>query len=133
MQLFIDCDDGTLTPNADRVEDLIVGLINQLESVYICLDALDECDADDKNELLRFIGVVIGSCINTKVLMSSRIGDFEVSEYLDGCLTIMVTLGLVANDIDRYIRYRIEHGPKRLRHAQSGNVVERLTKGAEGM
>jgi hypothetical protein len=66
MRLFTDCDDGTLAPNADRIQGLLINLMNDMEIVYICLDALDECTSDDKNELLCFIYEVIGKCSNVQ-------------------------------------------------------------------
>lgn len=73
MRPSVDCDDGTLTPNVNRTENLLVSLINDMESVYICLDALDECDPDDKNELLRFICDDIRKFGNVKIILSSLI------------------------------------------------------------
>ena len=133
MRLFIDCDDGTLTPNINRAEDLLVSLIKDMESVYICLDALDECDPDDKNELLRFICDDILKFSNIKIILSSRIGDSDIRDYLEGCRSVTVTPSAVARDIDQYVRHRIKHGPERLRRAQPEKIVEKLTVGGEGM
>ena len=133
MRLFKDCDDGTLATKLDQIQSLLFDLINDLDVAFICLDALDECSLDTKSELLSFIALVIGGCDNIKIIVSSRSGDSEVSEYLDCCPSITITPHAVARDIDLYVRRRIDQGPKRLRLARSEYMVDRLTSGAEGM
>ena len=133
MRLFKECDDGTLDAKVDHVQNLLCDLINDMESAFICLDALDECSPYIKSELLSFIYVVIGRCENAKIIVSSRSGDSDVGESLDGCLSITITPDAVARDIDLYIRQRIDRGPKRLRLARSEYMVDRLTSGAKGM
>ena len=133
MRLFKECDDGTLTAKVDQIQNLLCNLINDMEIAFLCLDALDECSTNTKRELLSFIYVVIGSCDNVKIIVSSRSGDSEVSESLEGCPSITITPYAVARDIDLYVRRRIDQGPKRLRLARSEYMVDRLTSGAEGM
>lgn len=133
MRLFKDCDDGTLAAKVDHIQSLLFNLIDDLEVAFICLDALDECSPDTKSELLSFIFMIIGRCANVKIIVSSRSGDSEVSESLDGCPSITITPHAVARDIDLYVRRRIDQGPKRLRLARSEYMVDRLTSGAEGM
>ena len=133
MRLFQDCDDGTMTPSVTRAQTLIMQLIGRMKSVFICLDALDECKAITKSELLHFIFEIIGQCENVKILVSSRIGDSEVHEALDGCSSFTISQVAVAQDIECFLRFQIEHGPKRLRLASSDSMVKRLVRGAEGM
>lgn len=133
MRLFRECDDGTLAAKVDHFQNLLCKLINDMEVAFICLDALDECSLSTKSELLPFIYMVIGRCDNVKIIVSSRSGDSEVSEFLDGCPSITITPQAVARDIDLYVRRRIDRGPKRLKQARSEYMVDRLTSGAEGM
>lgn len=133
MRLFRECDDGTLAAKVDHFQNLLCNLINDMEVAFICLDALDECSLSTKSELLPFIYMVIGRCDNVKIIVSSRSGDSEVSEFLDGCPSITITPQAVAQDIDLYVRRRIDRGPKRLKQARSEYMVDRLTSGAEGM
>ena len=133
MRSFRECDDGTLDAKVDHIQNLLCNLINDLEVAFICLDALDECSSYIKSELLSFVHVVIERCENVKIIVSSRSGDSDVSESLDGCPSITITPAAVARDIDLYIRQRLDRGPKRLRLARSEYMVDRLTSGAEGM
>lgn len=110
MRLFEECDDGTLAAKADQIQNLLCHLIDDFEVAFICLDALDECSPDTKTELLSFIYVVIGRCDNVKIIVSSRSGDSEVSEYLDSCPSITITPHVIARDIDLYVRRRIDQG-----------------------
>ena len=133
MRLFRDCDDGTLVAKVEHIQNLLCDLINDMEVAFICLDALDECSLSTKSELLSFIFMVIGRCDNVKIIVSSRSGDSEVSESLDGCPSITITPQAVARDIDLYIRRRIDQGPKRLKQARSEEMIDRLKSRAEGM
>ena len=133
MRLFRECDDGTLAAKVDHFQNLLCKLINDMEVAFICLDALDECSLSTKSELLPFLYMVIGRCDNVKIIVSSRSGDSEVSEFLDGCPSITITPQAVARDIDLYVRRRIDRGPKRLKQARSDDMFDRLTSGAEGM
>ena len=133
MRLFRECDDGTLTAKVDQIQSLLCSLINDMEVAFICLDALDECSPSTKSELLSFILIVTGRCDNVKIIVSSRSGDSEVSESLEGCPSITITPQAVAQDIDLYVRRRIDRGPKRLKQARSEYMVDRLKSGAEGM
>ena len=133
MLLFKECDDGILAAKVDHMQNLLCNLINDMKVAFIRLDALDECSLSTKSELLSFIYVVIGRCDNVKIIVSSRSGDSEVSEFLDGCPSITITPQAVARDIDLYVRRRIDLGPKRLKQARSEYMVNRLTSEAEGM
>ena len=133
MRLFQDCDDGTLIAGADHIQNSLIDLINHMDVAYICLDAVDECSLDTKRELLEFVYVVIGHCENIKIMISSRNGDYESSEFLDSCPSITITQRAVAGDIEKYVRHRIDQGPKRLKLARSDFMVDTLILGAEGM
>ncbi|KAL6714020.1 hypothetical protein ACLMJK_008514 [Lecanora helva] len=133
MQAFRECDYGTLTPSFTRISSLLMTLIKSMEIVFICVDALDECDLRTKTDLLEFIFPLMRNCRNVKILVSSRSGDPEMNEALEECLSVGITPRVIAQDIDRYVRHRIEKGPKRLRRARSDEIVRRLTSGADGM
>lgn len=104
-----------------------------MEVAFICLDALNECSLSTKSELLPFIYMIIGFCDNVKIIVSSRSGDSEFSEFLNGCPSITITPQPVTPDIDLYVRRRIDRGPKRLKQARSEYMIDRLTSEAEGM
>lgn len=133
MKAFKECDEGSLTPNSDKAQRLLVSLMNEMEAVFICLDALDECNFDEKNDLLQSIFVMIAECTNAKIIVSSRAGDTEISEFLDGSPIITITARAVAKDVDLYVRSRIDKGSKRLQLALTEPFVDKLTSGAEGM
>ena len=133
MRLFEDCDDGTLAPKVNQIQDLLINMINGMEAAFICIDAIDECKESLKTELLKFIFVIIGQCDNARIILSSRSGDSEISESLACCPSITITPHAIAMDIEVYIQSRIDQGPKRLKMARSEYMVNRLEMGAEGM
>jgi hypothetical protein len=133
MRLFERCDDGTLSPTVDQAQELLATLTSELETVYICLDALDECEHDDKAELLYAISVLVQNCENLRVIVSSRVGDAEVSAFLEDRPQITLSSGSLTGDIENYIKYRIETGPMRLRRARPEEIIEKLASSADGM
>lgn len=133
MQLFNECDEGSLTPNMEKAQRLLISLMNEMEVVYICLDALDELEIEEKADLLQCIFVMIAQNKNTKIIVSSRTGDTEISEYFDEAPAIKITTHAVAKDIELYVRNRIDKGSKRLKLAITEPFVNKLTSGADGM
>lgn len=75
MQYFRECDEGTRLPSLARAQDLIATLANELEMVYLMIDALDE--AIDKVELIDCMMFLIARSTKIKLLISSRSGDYE--------------------------------------------------------
>lgn len=133
MRLFESCDEGTRTPSLDQAQDLLIDLTGELQTVYICLDALNECNEDDKTNLLHIIEVLVSRCDNLSVVMSSHSDDREVGAYLDGRPNITLSSAGLKQDIDYYIRYRIDRGPQRLKRALSEQMIESLATSADGM
>jgi hypothetical protein len=133
MRLFKECDDGTLAPASDKIRDILLHMIPELKNVYICIDALDECSVENKDELLFYLFLLMESCDNVKVLVSSRTGESSVTDTFGSCPSIAVTSELLASDMAIFVKHRIDHGPERLRRARSDTVIRKLTEGAEGM
>lgn len=133
MRLFKECDDGTLAPAADKLRDALLHMIPELKNVYICIDALDECSVDNKDDLLFNLCLLMESCDNVKVLVSSRTGDGSVTDKFASCSSITITSELLVEDIAIFVKHRIDHGSERLRRLQSEKMIRMLTEGAEGM
>ena len=133
MQMFQDCDDGNLAPTVEQIQNLLTDLINQMDVAYICIDALDECEPNVKTDLLQFFYVIIEQCSSFNVLVSSRTGDSEIAEFLEGWPSIIITPETVTNDIDLFVRYRIEKSSNRLKRAMTEHYIRKLIFGAEGM
>ena len=133
MRLFNDSDDGTLAPSTKRLETLLVQLTIKMEMVFFCMDALDECSTHTKAEVLRFFVEVIGQHQNVKILISSRTGDSDINEALDGFPSITISQDYVAQDIELFVRYRLERASRRLRKASSDHTIKSLVAGSEGM
>ena len=133
MQLFKDSDDGTLIASVERMQNLLIHMMNGMETAFVCLDAVDECKANTKSEILQFVFEVVAQCECAKILISSRTGDSEISEALDGCPSITISPCAIAQDIEMYVRHRLHHSPKRLRMTQSDVLINKLISGADGM
>jgi hypothetical protein len=73
---------------------LLINLICELETVYVCLDALDECSTPNKMDILEVIFTLLGRYSNVKFLISSRSGDTTIEDYI-GEVPVLLYLGVI--------------------------------------
>lgn len=84
IRFFESYDEGTKLPSLEQAQQLLINLIGELQTVYVCLDALNECKEDYKAKLLQVIEVLISRCDNIYFIVSSHLDDREVRTRLDG-------------------------------------------------
>lgn len=122
-----------------EVTDLILSLTNENPATII-IDALDECDALHRYELLETLDVIIQQSSNiVKVFVSSR-EDSDIICKLENSPNLYIDAEDNKKDIENFIRVEVAEAilKKRL---LNGNVsvrlrqliVERLGKDAQGM
>ena len=121
-----------------NIADLLVvlhELVQGFDSIYLILDALDECNA--QKDLLDTLKAIIGWRIDkTHVLVTSR-NEPTISKTLDDIAThkICIQSHLIEPDIRAHIHERL-HNDDRLAswptHVQE-KITTTLVKGSEGM
>lgn len=144
QQKFIDTRYGTrmqmqaesvAQPSLLELSTILFDSMEELDHVYIILDALDECDEQEK--LLPIIKRLLYSKTGKMhVLVTSR-SDADLEEHLTPMITahILIENSLIEPDIRSYIQEQLHDNPKLRRWPQK--VQERieaaLMTGAQGM
>ncbi|KAF8541994.1 hypothetical protein BDD12DRAFT_442140 [Trichophaea hybrida] len=86
--------------------DMLRTVLQSFHRSYVCIDALDECNNDDRRTFLEYLGGVMQG--STRLFLASRQSvQNDVKKYLG--IKSLVTIQLVANqqDIEKYINHRI--------------------------
>ena len=93
-----------------RVPDIVEILkkaITSLSRVFICIDALDECTAKNRRELLESLREIVGMSPNIRVFVTGRRHiDNEIRKCFSNVLRI--SLSPTPGDIKSYLEMRLD-------------------------
>lgn len=119
---------------------LLAEMVPIFKRTFIVIDALDECDANDRSDLLDAFEK-LSSFPNSivKIFVTSRYTD-DIALALDGHLKLLIKTHHISNDISIFIDYEINSAVKRKKllrgKADAGlqqTVKSALNQGANGM
>lgn len=134
--LYSDCQNAgsSRQPTLDEVTNLIVALSALAPTVYIILDALDECQNRDK--LLKAIITLKESAIRAKLFVTSR-QEHDIIECLtkDGIAPMTVLEDAIKVDIGLYVSSTLHNDPhlRRLPEELKTHILSTLNAGAKSM
>ncbi|KAF2734854.1 hypothetical protein EJ04DRAFT_563839 [Polyplosphaeria fusca] len=137
--LFSSSESGQRQPSAHTLIEALRSMVQELPTIYIVLDALDECTQRD--ELMQLLEAMAGWQLqNLHLLVTSRRErDIEMSlkSFVDERSRVCLQSTLVDKDIQRYVRQRLSDD-KRLRKWEKdastvGQIETALMSGANGM
>ncbi|KAF2738596.1 hypothetical protein EJ04DRAFT_41219, partial [Polyplosphaeria fusca] len=137
--LFASSESGQRQPPAHRLMEALRSMMQELPTVYVLLDALDECT--QREELMEMLEAMTGWQLpNMHFLVTSRRErDIEMSleSFVDEESRIYLQSTLVDKDIQRYVRQRLSDD-KRLQKWEKdafmiGQIETVLMNGAKGM
>ncbi|KAF2728034.1 hypothetical protein EJ04DRAFT_569878 [Polyplosphaeria fusca] len=137
--LFSSSESGQRQPSAHTLIEALRSMVQELPTIYIVLDALDECTQRD--ELMELLEAMAGWQLqNLHLLVTSRRErDIEMSlkSFVDERSRVCLQSTLVDKDIQRYVRQRLSDD-KRLRKWEKdasmvGQIETALMSGANGM
>jgi hypothetical protein len=133
MNHFEKSDGGTVKPDLNALLELFVQLSEQLNTVYICLDAVDECQDEQRQSLLGSLLSLAYKSKNIKIILSCRIGNYLNTANSSNYQKIEITRDHVNQDLRNYVHFRVDNGPERLKRALSNQMIENLINSADGM
>ena len=133
MNLFKQCDTGTVMPTMAQSLNLVADLISAFEYTYLCVDALDECTEENQSDVLSALFDLRGRCDNLSFFLSSRTNQATISDFLEPFSSITVLPHFLRSDIDLYIRHRISRGPRWLKSVLPEDSIQKLSGDADGM
>lgn len=139
QELFVNCKNGSEEPSMEACIQVLQALLTVAPTVYIIIDALDECSERENQDGLFVLLARIHSwnILGLHMLVTSR-QQIDIDEGLrtlrTGTLAIVDTL--VNHDIKSYIDSRLNEGRLNQWHQKPG-VIEHIKKtleaGAGGM
>ena len=102
MQMLYEKHDKLHFPTEDELLDLLMKLIQSFKQAYIVIDALDECDHDDYNQLFHVIKTIhSGQLSHLHLLVSSR-REKDIVICMKECTALEIC---VTNGTDSYIMH----------------------------
>jgi hypothetical protein len=127
--------DGIAQPPTQDLVEILRGIAEEYEEVYLVLDALDECM--DREQLLGILGNILTWQANgLHIFLASRCTpDIAALFNLKVAHTVEATAENVGRDIDLFIQEQLEMHPK-LRKWPAGlrsEIQNSLVGGAQGM
>lgn len=132
-------DKDARTPSLKGYEDLFLRLAESYDKIFMVFDALDECEADQREKILDFIFNIAHNLRCVKILVTSRReNDIEKAFSRQTTPIIEIKAENVAEDIKQFVTERVEYliKCKKLEVHDSqleSHIIETLVTRAEGM
>ena len=130
-------------PHFQELQDIFLAMVQQYDSVFLVLDALDECTLEQRNELCGFFAEIVELSNVTnhgfvKLFVASRKElDIEKTFLRKSFPTIEVEARKVNSDIKLYVQAQIEklshNGLLALSDIMKKKILTTLTTNAGGM
>ncbi|OPB46030.1 1-alkyl-2-acetylglycerophosphocholine esterase [Trichoderma guizhouense] len=121
---------------SDECVEVLIQLVDEYPAVTFVLDALDEVDQDDRQELLDALNRILQESNSlVRVFISSR-SNYDIAFYLNGTPNIYIEADDNAEDISTFIdtqltSARLLHG--KLTPSLREEITDTLQEGAKGM
>ncbi|KAJ5395554.1 uncharacterized protein N7487_009857 [Penicillium crustosum] len=122
----------------EESESLVLALTKAYSETILILDALDETDVEDREDLMEAIDRLVYQCANLKVLISSR-RDNDITRRLKLNANLSVEATDNRDDISKFVREKIEdaqqgrHRNKPISEKLRDEIVTTLLEKSEGI
>ena len=122
---------------ADEIVDLLLEQVQQEGSIYIFLDAVNECE--DPAKILKYLRRLSACHFNSAAhIFLSSINEKGIDDCVESfSLWSVATLlpGDMSDDIELLVLASIEENPRLHKHSKElrDEIAQALTKGAQGM
>lgn len=110
-------------PTIEELYMVLLGITSKFSRVYFILDALDECDQDKQRKGLLPLFHRMGKD-GIKVFVTSRPHPEDIQESFKDIAKIKLLAK--AEDIESYIRQKIDENPKAKRLVREGKCEDRI-------
>jgi hypothetical protein len=117
--------------DAKTIFNLLVG---QFDTIYICIDALDECEPKARAQLLRFLRTIDSTSI--RLFMTGRHSvEADVTSTLSTLSPKTISITAAEEDIRIYLSQSLENDPypQAMNEAFKNQIVDKLVKVSEGL
>jgi hypothetical protein len=134
LDLFRQRDKEQRSMNAEDAKKIFDLLLDQFDTVYICIDALDECAPESRSQLLRFLKAIGSPSI--RLFMTGRHSvEAEVNGTLSSISPKITSITAVEEDIRTYLSQKLEsdRSPETMTEDFKDEIVKKLAKVSQGL
>ncbi|KAK6537180.1 hypothetical protein TWF694_011377 [Orbilia ellipsospora] len=137
VELFETYSKSGKTEPLDEIRDLLIKVASSFTTTYLVVDALDECNADDRLDVLDILQDLTN--VGVRIFTTSRPHPEEINDIFEEIQADKVELVARPEDISKYIRYEIARCQKGKRKARQiddelkERIVAELVRMSDGM
>jgi hypothetical protein len=109
-------------------------LLGQFNTVYICIDALDECEREARTQLLRFLKAIDST--STRLFLTGRHSvEAEVTGALSDLSPKTISIAAAEDDIRIYLSQKLagDPYPEAMSQGFRSQIVEKLVEVSQGL
>ncbi|TFY61174.1 hypothetical protein EVG20_g7156 [Dentipellis fragilis] len=136
VKLYADHDNGLRQPSQHDLQIALGDILKHFDAVYIVLDALDECDKDDRDRHLLPFVTLLKAQHSVHFLATSR-NEADIKECMETKTTYVVNLGdnLIHNDIEAHLSAVLQKQRPFMKYSDhiKQKIQDILLKRANGM
>jgi hypothetical protein len=134
LDLFKQRSKEQMAMNEEDAKMIFDLLVNQFETIYICMDALDECEPDSRTQLLRFLESMDSTSI--RLFMTCRHSvKAEVTGILAELSPEITSIVAAEEDIRMYLSQKLRNDryPEAMNDSLQNQIVEELVEVSQGL
>jgi hypothetical protein len=134
LDLFKRRDKDQRSMDEKDAESIFGVVLAQFDTVYICMDALDECAPESRAQLLRFLKAIDSPSI--RLFMTGRHSvEAEITTILSNLSPKTISITAIEDDIRMYLSQELKSDryPKAMTEDFKEQIVKRLVKVSPGL
>lgn len=128
----------------NQATEVLVQILQSFDTVYICIDALDECPDEDRRGVINTLQGLAKSTRSSpthasliKLFVTGRTtleSNFNASSEIEPSMLLSVTFEANIDDVIRFVSHKIEMDTKlRSLKESKEKIVARITESSGGM
>jgi hypothetical protein len=109
-------------------------VLDQFDTIYICIDALDECEPESRAQLLQFLKAINSTSI--RLFLTGRHSiTAEVIDTLSGLSPRTMSITAAEEDIRIYLAQKLANDryPEAMNESFKNQIMEKLVKLSQGL
>jgi hypothetical protein len=118
----------------ETAQAIIKLVLEQYDRVYICFDALDECQADVRTQILEFFKTVAGTALRLFVTGRPNV-ETELDRSLTDKQTSKLPIAAHTEDIELYLsqRFSQDRYPEAMDKTLQAQIKDKIIQWSQGM
>jgi hypothetical protein len=134
LDLFRERDEEQRSVDEEDAQKIFGLVLNRYDTVYICIDALDECAPGSRAQLLRFLKAIDSPSIRL-FLTGRHSAEAEVTSTLSSLFPMIIPISAAEEDIRIYLSQKLENdrSPEAMDENLKNQIMENLVKISQGL